>query len=265
LNETVNKSINEGDLVLLYQDQKRKWIVTASSGRFHTHRGYLELEKLVGLSYGQNVVTSLGASLLLFKPRLVDLIDGFNRPTQILYPKDIGYAIYELGIKDGDTVVEVGTGSGAFTAGLAQAVSPGGHVYTYENRPEFQANAMRNLAKTKLSNQVTFRNVDPMDGFLETNVDAAVIDLGDPWKMVHPAWKALAGSGVLAAFTPTVNQLEKLAEALKKGGFTILQAVELLMREFKTESGKVRPESRMIGHTAYVTIARKILPSGTES
>ena len=221
----------------------------------------MDLKDLIGLEYGQNIVTSMGQTLAIFKPRLADLVEIFNRPTQILYPKDIGYAIYQLGIKTGDTVVEVGTGSGALTAALAQAVGSEGHVYTYENREEFSASAKKNLAKTSLLEQITFRSMDPSAGFQETNADATVIDLGDPWKMVDPAWKALVGGGMLAAFTPTVNQLEKLSEALKKGGFILLQAIELLMREFKTETGKVRPESRMIGHTAYVTIARKIVPN----
>jgi len=252
-------SIQEGDLVFLYQDARRNWIARAGEGRFHTHRGYLNLKDLVGLEYGVFVKTSLGQLLAVFKPRLLELVNSFSRPTQIMYPKDIGYAIYQLGLKDGDTVIEVGTGSGALTGALAQAIAPNGRVYTYENREEFLRSAKKNVEKTGLSSQVTFRNMDPSEGFLELNADAAVIDLGDPWKMVGPAWEALAGGGMLAGFTPTVNQLEKLAEALRKGGFLVFEAVELLMREFKTETGKVRPESRMIGHTAYVTIARKVI------
>jgi tRNA (adenine57-N1/adenine58-N1)-methyltransferase catalytic subunit len=204
------------------------------------------------------VESSLGQPIIAFRPRLSDLVDSFDRPTQILYPKDVGYALYRLGLKNGDTVVEVGTGSGALTASIAQSVAPDGRVYTYENRKEFLRIAQKNLEKTGSTRLVTFRNIDPTDGFLERNVAAAVIDLGDPWKMVRPAWDALEGGGILAGFTPTVNQLEKLADALRKNGFLILEAVELLVREFKTETGKVRPESRMIGHTAYVTIARKI-------
>lgn len=251
----------------MYQDSRKKWIAVAGEGRFHTHRGFLDLSSLVGLRYGNFVETSMGQPLAVFKPRLADLVETFHRPTQILYPKDVAYALYQLGLKNGDTVVEVGTGSGALTAAISQAVSPDGRVYTYEIRSEFGVSARKNLAKTALSSAVTFRDRDPSEGFEETNVDAAVIDLGDPWKMVEPVWKALAPGGMLAGFTPTVNQLEKLSEALRRNGFLVLQAVEVLLREFKTEAGKVRPESRMIGHTAYVTIARKVAvkPGMTEA
>ncbi len=253
-------TFKEGDLVLLYQDPRRHWITRIREGRFHTHRGYLDLKDLIGLEPGRLVKTSLGQPIAAFEPRISDLVDSFDRPTQILYPKDVGYALYRLGLKSGDTVVEVGTGSGALTAAIARSVAPNGRVYTYENRREFLKSAQKNLEKTDVSQLVTFRNVDPSEGFLEREVDAAVIDLGDPWKMVQPAWEALAGGGVLAGFTPTMNQLEKLAEALRMNGFLALEAVELLVREFKTETGKVRPESRMVGHTAYVTIARKVVP-----
>lgn len=251
-------SFKEGDLVLLYQDPRRHWITRITRTRFHTHKGYLNLEDLVGTEPGNLVTTSLGQQLAVFKPRLSDLVESFGRPTQILYPKDIGYALYRLGVKNGDIVIEVGTGSGALTAAIAQSIAPDGKIYTYENRTEFQQQAQKNLEKSGWFRQVTFRSVDPSDGFLERNVDAAVIDLGDPWKIVAPAWDALAGGGMLAAFTPTINQLEKLSSALRTNGFLVTEAVELLVRDLKTETGKVRPESRMIGHTAYVTIARKI-------
>src|SRR5439155_22103889 len=131
----------------------------------------------------------------------------------------------------------------------------------YEMRPEFLRAAKANVDKAGFGSLVTFHNKDPTEGFDETGVDAVVVDLGDPWRMVRAAYGALVGGGLLAGFTPTINQLEKLAIALREGGFVILEAVELLMREFKTEAGKVRPETRMIGHTAYVTIARKLLPT----
>ncbi len=95
-------TFREGDLVLLYQDPRRHWIARAGEGRFHTHRGYLDLKDLVGIESGVSVKTSLGQSLAVFNPRLSDLVDSFDRPTQILYPKDIGYALYMLGVPSGD-------------------------------------------------------------------------------------------------------------------------------------------------------------------
>ena len=255
----MSRLIELGDQVLLYQDARRQWVAKVEPRKFHTHRGYLELADLVGKEYGGSIRTSLGQNLALFKPRAMDIVESFDRPTQILYPKDIGYALFQLGIGSGDRVLEVGTGSGALTSAIARSIAPDGQIFTYEMRPEFLRAARANVEKAGLISQVTFHNKDPTEGFDENDVDAVVVDLGDPWRMVSAAWKALSGGGMLAGFTPTINQLERLAAALKDGGFIILEAVELLMREFKTETGKVRPETRMIGHTAYVTIARKLL------
>jgi tRNA (adenine57-N1/adenine58-N1)-methyltransferase catalytic subunit len=258
----LSQIIEEGGQVLLYQDARRKWVTRVSKTKFHTHRGFVELAETIGKKYGETVKTSMGQPLFLFRPRAIDLVEVFDRPTQILYPKDIGYSLYQLGVAAGSRVLEVGTGSGAMTACLARAVQPGGHVYSYEMRPEFLRAARANIEKAGLSGIVTLHNKDPTEGFGEEDVDAVVVDLGDPWKMVAPAWKALTGGGMLAGFTPTTNQLEKLAEALRIGGFVILEAVEVMLRQLKTEMGKLRPESRMVGHTAYVTIARKVQPTG---
>ncbi len=256
---TLSQVIREGDVVLLYQDARRKWVTKVSGVRFHTHKGFVELGQVIGKRYGDSLRTSMGSSLFVFKPRALDMVESFERPTQILYPKDVGYALYQLGVKSGDRVVEVGTGSGAMTASLAHAVAPSGQVFSYEARTDFLEKAKENVAKTRLSPLVTFHNRDPSCGFEETEVDAVVLDLGDPWTMVRPSWQVLVGGGMLAGFTPTVNQLERLAESLRQEGFLIVEAVEVLLRQLKTETGKLRPESRMIGHTAYVTIARKIM------
>ena len=257
----MSERIREGNRVLLYQDARRKWIAPVSKTKFHTHRGFVNLEELVGKRYGEPIRTSMGQTLWTFKPRAVDVVEAFDRPTQILYPKDIGYALYQLDVKSGDRIVEVGTGSGAMTAALAQAVEPSGHVFSYEMRPDFLEVARRNVERADVSSLVTFHNKDPSGEFDETNVDVVVLDLGDPWKITGAAWKALAGGGMLAGFTPTFNQLERLAESLRKEGFLVLEAVEVLTRQLKTEAGKLRPESRMVGHTAYITIARKVLSS----
>ena len=244
---------------MLYQDSRRKWVAKVAHTRFHTHKGFVDLEAVIGMSFGHAVRTSMGQPLWAFKPRPMDIVDSFNRPTQILYPKDIGYALYQLGIGPGDRIVEVGSGSGAMTTALARIANPDGHVYSYEMRKDFWEIARSNLELAGLSSMVTLHNKDPSQGFEEREVDAAVLDLGDPWTMTAPAWACLIDGGVLAGFTPTFNQLERLGESLRKEGFLILESVEVLLREMKTEAGKLRPESRMVGHTAYITLARKIV------
>lgn len=251
--------MREGDRVLLYQDPRRKWVATASRTRFHTHRGFVDLESIIGIGYGSCAKTSMGQSIWIFKPRPVDMVEVFDRPTQILYPKDIGYVLYQLGVGPGSRVGEVGTGSGVMTAALARAVSPGGRVFSYEMRPDFHEAALKNLERVGVSPLVTLHNKDPSQGFEETGLDAVVLDLGDPWTMTKMAWTALTGGGMVAGFTPTFNQLEKLGESLRQEGFLVLESVEVLIRELKTELGKLRPESRMVGHTAYITTARKIV------
>src|SRR5256885_14892581 len=118
----LSREIKLGDRVLLYQDARRKWIARVEPGRFHTHRGYFELADLVGKEYGGSIRTSMGQNLAVFRPRALDIVESFDRPTQILYPKDIGYALFQLGIGNGDSVLEVGTGSGALTSALAREI-----------------------------------------------------------------------------------------------------------------------------------------------
>src|SRR5437899_12850897 len=109
-------------------------------------------------------------------------------------------------------------------------------------RPEFLRAAKANVDKAGFGSLVTFHNKDPTEGFEEKEADAVVVDLGDPWRMVAAAWRALIGGGLLAGFTPTINQLEKLAAALREGGFMILAAAELLTRACTTAAGKLRTE-----------------------
>lgn len=232
-------------------------MTTVSRNRFHTHKGFVDTESIIGAAYGSCVKTSMGQPIWIFKPRPVDMVELFDRPTQILYPKDIGYVLYQLGIGPGSKVAEAGTGSGVMTAALARAVSPEGHVYSYESRPDFHETALGNLERVGLSSFVTLHNRDPSQGFEENGLDAVILDLGDPWTLVKATWNALTGGGMVAGFTPTFNQLEKLGESLRREGFLVLESVEVLLRELKTELGKLRPESRMVGHTAYITCARK--------
>lgn len=252
------RAIEEGDSVLLYLSEKKKWLVQVRDRKeFHTHVGVVKLEEAVGKPFGSCVRSTLGFEFYLLWPTVRDRILHTHRPTQILYDKDVGLAIFRLGIGPGDVVIEAGTGSGAMTASLANVVRPGGHVYSYEIREEFVETATRNLVKMGLEEYVTINNLDARNGFREKDVDAAFIDLGDPWEVIGPVHLALGGGHPVASFSPTMNQVEKVVDAMKNG-FVDIETVECFVRSLRVEKGKTRPTSLMVGHTGYLTFGRKV-------
>ncbi|RLI25188.1 tRNA (adenine-N1)-methyltransferase [Candidatus Bathyarchaeota archaeon] len=252
------ETVRKGDYILLYLDSKRSFLVKATDRVFHTHRGYLRLKELIGKPYGLRVKSSLGAEFTVLKPTLRDLVlKRFRRITQIIYPKDVGLILTYTGIGPGFRVAEAGVGSGALTAFLAYYVRPDGRVYGYEVRQDFLKNARRNLAKTGLMDFIELKLKDVREGFDESELDAVVLDLPTPWEVVPRAYEALKNSGVFVSFSPTINQVEKTVEALRRWGFVSVETVECLVRNFKVKTGETRPETVMIGHTGYLVFARK--------
>ena len=250
--------IEDGSYVLILAGGK-SWLVKVVRGRtFHTHLGYLDLGSLIGLDYGSEVETSSGHRLYVMKPTIFDLVMKLPRKTQIVYPKDMGLIALKLGLGPGMKVLEAGTGSGALTIFLANLVRPDGHVYTYEVRREFIRLAKRNVGKAGLSDYVTFVEGDARDADME--VDALVLDVPDPWDFLEMADRCLKGSGGFASVLPTIDQAEKLVSALKEHSFTDVSCYELLARRWEARIGMSRPSSRMVGHTAFLVFARKVLP-----
>lgn len=255
------EKIKEGDYVLLYCDSKRKWVIQVSSNeRFHTHKGIIDLKDVVGQSYGDCIDSTLKNKFWIIKPNFCDFISVFKRPTQIIYPKDAGLIILKLGITPGKKIIEAGTGSGSLTAIMAQMVKPDGHVFTYDMSNKFLEAAKRNISKINASDYVTFINSDARKGFGKSDCDAVVLDLADPWNVVPHAYNSLKGGCTMASFSPTINQVEKTTISLRENGFISVESCECFLREMHIEEGKSRPISRMIGHTGYLTFARKINP-----
>jgi tRNA (adenine57-N1/adenine58-N1)-methyltransferase len=253
--------VKEGDQILLYWDQRRQWVLEADTRRdFHTHKGIIKFANVIGKRYGGSVESSLGESFLILRPSTYDLLGHLPRPTQIMYPKDIGLVLLKLGLCSGKTVIESGTGSGAMTLAMANAIRPDGRVYSYEIRPRFLESARRALKKAGLEEYVTLKQADARLGFEEQQVDAAMIDLGEPWAVIPHAWAALRGGAPIASFSPTMNQVEKAVQSLA-GKFANVQTCECLLREIRAEEGKTRPATIMVGHTGYLTFASKIYPA----
>jgi tRNA (adenine57-N1/adenine58-N1)-methyltransferase len=256
---SLNPIVAEGSVVLLYYDVKRQWLLRVEKGKqFHTHKGFINLDNVLGLSLGSEVKSSLGESFWVLKPTTHDFIMHSVRRTQIMYPKDIGIIILKLGLTSGSRVLEIGTGSGAMTVAAAMAVKPSGHVDTYEARPEFAEIAQRNFRRAGVSEFVTIHNGDAAAGLEGEGYDAAVIDVGDPWPILPLVHKAISGGSPVVSFSPTVNQVERTTQTLRDLGFANVHTLECFLREIRAETGKTRPATIMIGHTGYMTFAQKI-------
>jgi tRNA (adenine57-N1/adenine58-N1)-methyltransferase len=252
--------INDGDEVLLFLDPKRTYKVQVEKRKqFHTHKGFIDLSELIGKPFGSKIESSLGNYFYAIKPLIRDRVLKTDRRTQVLYPKDIGYILFQLDISSGKRIVEAGTGSGALTMALANAVRPNGHVYSYELYEKHQQVARNNIDRAGLMPFVDLRLGDITQGILENDVDAVILDLATPWAVVSYAWDALRGSGMFLAFSPTIEQTIKTVEELRKHPFIEIDTVELLMRNINVAVNRTRPRTRMVGHSGYLTTARKVI------
>jgi tRNA (adenine57-N1/adenine58-N1)-methyltransferase len=250
--------IKEDSFILVYRDRKRRWIIRPiDTPKLHTHLGILDCSTLIGREFGISVRTTVGDELFILEPTIEDMIMKFSRKTQVIYPKDLGMILFRCGLHSGSKVFEAGTGSGAATAALAHAVMPEGHVFSYDVKEAFQAVARKNLERLGLTKYVTLKLKDPKDGIEERSINAALIDLGDPWTIMKNVRDCLEPSGIIAVVTPTMNQAEKLAEEMKVHSFVNLETVEILLRRIEARMGMTRPSNIMTGHTAYITFGRK--------
>lgn len=258
--------IQEGDPVLLRFDDDVTYLIEINSTRkFSIHRGKpILLAELVGRSYGEWL--DLGnTKALLIEPTIEDFIMKARRESGIIYPKDAAMIMMRLGIKSGSHVIEIGTGSGALTLALAQQVAPDGKVYTYDRREDFQKIAEGNLKKAKLLPYVEFHRREEHESFFQTEVDAIVSDVPEPWHEAEVIKAALKNGGRVAALNPTYNQIEKSAEAFEKAGFIMIEAMEIWVRGILARPGKTRPEQRMVSHTEFIVTALKPASHSSES
>jgi tRNA (adenine57-N1/adenine58-N1)-methyltransferase len=258
--QLLTQKISEGSYILLYLSQRKTYLVRVEAGKsFHTHKGFIKFDDLIGKEYGSTILSSLGVEFIALKPLLRDYIMKSMRKTQITYPKDIALIVMFSGIGPGSHVVEAGTGTGALTTALAHYVKPEGKVYSYEIREEFLKTAEKNLKRASLVDLVELKNKDVTAGIDESFVDAVILDLATPWLVASHAYNALKPCGTIISFSPTIDQVVKTVEALNENGFTDVETVECLMRGMQTERGKTRPQTLMTGHTGYITFARKAL------
>ncbi len=251
--------IKEGDFIFLYGGKKAQFLIkyTEEKPYFECHLGKVEFPE--GFDFGDTLYTNKGKPLYVLRPTTSDLVFRVKRLTTIMYPKDMGYVVLNLGVKSGDRVIEVGSGSGAMTIVLASLVGDGGIVYSFERRKEFLENASRNVKRAGLHSRVKFmlRDVET-EGFGVFDADSAVIDVPEPWTLVKYVKESLRGGAPVFFLSPNIEQVQKTYDALKEHGFVRMKTVEILEREMKVREGKTRPMERMISHTGYLTFAHKV-------
>jgi len=252
--------IKNNSPVLFFYNNSKKWLVKISKKEsLHTHIGVIKHSDAIGKEYGSRLITNKDKYVYLLEPTMYDYVMKIQHGTQIVYPKDLGYIVARAGIGDGQKIVEIGTGSGSLTSFVANIVKPRGHVYTFDVDENFMKIAEKNIKKAGVSKYVTQHNLDlktaktmPLE-----EMDAALIDLGDPWVVIPKVRQMLKGSGCIFAICPTMNQLEKLTIALVENEFTDIESTEHILRTIEAREGKTRHSFQGIGHTTYLCFARK--------
>jgi tRNA (adenine57-N1/adenine58-N1)-methyltransferase len=264
MNSTPNARL--GDLAQLVSPSNKIFIIRLTPGEeLHTHRGILHHDDLIGQPWGSQVFTHLGKAYFLLQPSLSDVLRDLKRNTQIMYPKDIGFVLVTMGIGPGVHVVEAGTGSGALTIAMAWAVGEAGRVTSYDQRPEMQNLARKNLERLGLLERVSLKQRDIAVGFDERNVDALFLDVPNPYDYLLQARRALKPGGYFGTILPTVNQITRLLDAFYQFDYAFVDVCEIMLRYYKTVSERFRPTDRMVAHTGYLAFARPMLESYKKS
>jgi len=250
-----------GDLVQLTDPKGRKHLVTLVAGKdFHTHRGYISHDALIGGPEGRVVVSTGGTPYLALRPLLADYALAMPRGAAVVYPKDAAQIVAMADVFPGAHVIEAGAGSGALTCSLLRAVGPAGRVTSYERRADFadvaRANVERFFGELPPQWSLSVGDVSSYDG---NPADRIVLDMLAPWDVVDTAGRALVAGGVLCAYVATTTQLSRLVETLREhGGFTEPEPWETLVRGWHVDGLAVRPNHRMVGHTGFLVTSRRL-------
>jgi len=261
----VSGAFQVGDRVQLTDQKGRKYTVVLEEGAtYHTHRGALAHDALIGQPEGSVVISAAGTPYLALRPLLTDYVLSMPRGAAVIYPKDAAQIVHWGDIYPGATVLEAGAGSGALTCSLLRAVGAQGHVLSYEIRQDHAEHAVRNVERFfgGRPDNWTLTVADLADH--RDPVDRVVLDMLEPWAVLPTVADALVPGGVLTVYVPTTTQLSRIAEDIRlHGGFTEPYAWETLHRPWHLVGLAVRPEHRMIGHTAFLLTARRLAPGVT--
>jgi tRNA (adenine57-N1/adenine58-N1)-methyltransferase len=257
---------SSGERIHLVDQKRRQYTLTLKAGETYQFSGQrIAHDALIGRPDGSIVTLSGGKKMVALRPTFGEYVLKMPRGAQVLYPKDLAIIPMWADIYPGARVFEAGTGSGALTMALLRAVGPEGLVVTYEIREDFAQTAQANIARTMNPvNLVSFRKnayegIDVLDDGVP--FDRVVLDLPEPWQVVPHAAHALRSGGIYLSFVPTVPQVMQTVEALERATvFGMIETFETLLRTWSVQGRSVRPDHRMVAHSGFITVARKVEP-----
>ncbi len=250
-----------GDQVLLVDRKERRYLVELEVGaEFHSHTGVITHDEILGADEGVVLRSSRGSMFTAFRPTMADYVLKMPRGAQVIYPKDLGPILMLADVFPGARILESGVGSGALSMTLLRA---GAIVTGHEIRDDFAARAVANVT-TMLGEDalgrydVQMRNA--YEGIDGDDYDRVILDLPEPWEVVPHAARALHAGGIIVAYTPSIVQATRFRAALDDHGFRFAETVEVLNRTWHVDGDAVRPDHRMVAHTAFLTHARLLVP-----
>lgn len=253
-----------GEWVRLTDFKGRRHNIQLESGKsFFTKKGEIFHDALIGRPEGIVVRSSMDAEYLAFRPLLHEYVVSMPRGAAVIYPKDAAQIISMADVHPGARVVEAGAGSGALTSYLLRAVGPAGLVSSYEEREDFAEIARRNVDQMFRGRHPGWKLTvgDVVEVLDDRDIDRVVLDLVDPWLCVDSVAEVLVPGGVICCYVATTTQLSRIVETLRAHGeFTEPQAWETMLRTWHVEGLAVRPDHRMVGHTAFLVTARRMAP-----
>ena len=251
------KNYVEGEQILLIDSKKRRYLIELKAGgEFHTHAGAVLHDDLIGLADGSSLRSNRGGIFSTVRPTMSDFVLKMPRGAQVIYPKDLGPILMLADLFPGAQVFESGVGSGALSMTMLRA---GANITGYGIREDFAERAKKNVKDAlgeKALDQYDVLIRDAYEGIEEKDFDRMVLDLPEPWNVVPHAKTALRSGGIILAYTPSIVQAAKFKEALEENGFALIETMEVMNRTWHIEGQAVRPDHRMVAHTAFLTHAR---------
>ena len=254
----------DGEQVLLIDQRgKRHLIFLRKSETFHSDRGWISHDAVIGQPEGTWLRSSMGLRYVALRPTLAEFVLDMPRGAQVIYPKDLAMILFWADVYPGCRVLEAGMGSGALTLALLRVVGPDGRVITFEQREEFARRALANIhMRCGEVTNLTVRLGAVEDGVAdEEPVDRVVLDLPEPWKLAPAMARVLRPGGIFLSYVPTIIQAQQTADVLGRDRhWALVETFETLFRPWNIEGQSVRPFHRMVAHTGFITVTRRVVP-----